>query len=90
VAFVNLAQAGDENFPGFVTLLLDICAATVRSPERFAQTGTGWVLRELSQADEARVVAFIEAQLEQFSAEGLRYATEKLPEPTRKRLRGRR
>ena len=27
VAFVNLAQAGDDNFPGFTEMLLAVCAA---------------------------------------------------------------
>ncbi len=59
VAFVNLAPAGDANFVGFTDMLLEVCAATVRHPERFSQTGTGWVLRELSIAEPARVAAFI-------------------------------
>lgn len=78
VAFVNLARRGDANFPGFVSLVLEVCAATVQSPERFAQTGTGWVLRELSVAEPERVRAFLRKHREKFSAEGLRYATEKL------------
>ncbi|MGB0768661.1 MAG: DNA alkylation repair protein [Phycisphaeraceae bacterium] len=37
--------------------------ALVRDPERFAQTGVGWVMRELSLADRERVVAFAERGL---------------------------
>lgn len=81
VAFVNLAKQGDAFFPGFMTMLLEGCAATVQSPERFVQTGTGWVLRELSLADLDRVVAFITDHLPRFSREGLRTAVEKLPAP---------
>ena len=67
-------------------MLLEVCAATVKHPERFAQTGTGWVLRELGQAEPERVVRFIEDNLPSFSAEGLRYATEKMPAQTKARL----
>lgn len=87
VAFVNLAKHGDRNFPGFVDLLLDICAATIQSPERFAQTGTGWVLRELSLADQACVLAFVEKYYDCFSREGLRYALEKVPAEVKARHR---
>ncbi|MEN9578415.1 MAG: hypothetical protein RJA70_1424 [Pseudomonadota bacterium] len=41
VAFVNLAKRGETNFEGFTTLMLDTCAVTIRSEERFAQTGVG-------------------------------------------------
>ena len=86
VAFVNLAPHGDANFPGFTAMLLEICATTVQSPERFAQTGTGWVLRELSRAEPERVAAFIESHIRHLSGEGLRYATAKLPPESRARL----
>jgi len=86
VAFVNLAKHGDANFEGFTDLLLTICAATIQHPERFAQTGTGWVLRELGLADQERVVNFIEHHIDHFSNEGLRYATEKLPPPIKEAL----
>jgi 3-methyladenine DNA glycosylase AlkD len=87
VAFVNLAAAGEENFPGFTALVLAICGATVQSQERFAQTGTGWVLRELSRAAPERVAAFIEENLSSFTSEGLRYATAKLPGESQTRLK---
>lgn len=86
VAFVNLAKNGEGNFPGFTALVLEICADTVRHPERFGQTGTGWVLRELSLADPESVVEFVERYLHHFSSEGLRYATEKMPTQVKKRL----
>jgi 3-methyladenine DNA glycosylase AlkD len=86
VAFVNLAQRGDENFAGFTDLLLDISAATVKHPERFSQTGTGWVLRELSLAEPARVERFVARYLCDFSNEGLRYATAKLAAESKRRL----
>lgn len=87
VAFINVARHGDANFPGFSDMLLATCAATVRSPERFAQTGTGWVLRELSHAEPARVAAFVEEHVAALSAEGLGYAVAKLPTETKARLK---
>jgi 3-methyladenine DNA glycosylase AlkD len=86
VAFVNLAKHGNENFSGFTAMLLEVCAAPVKHPERFAQTGTGWVLRELGQAEAERVVRFIEDNISSFSAEGLRYALEKMPPQTKAQL----
>ena len=79
VAFVYLAAKGDENFPGFTDMLLEVCAETVSCSERFAQTGTGWVLRELSICEQDRVLGFIKAHINHFSSEGLRYAMEKIP-----------
>ena len=87
VAFVNLARHGDANFPGFSDMLLETCAATVRSPERFAQTGAGWVLRELSHAEPVRVAAFVEQHISALSAEGLSYAVARLPAETQARLK---
>jgi 3-methyladenine DNA glycosylase AlkD len=87
VAFVNLARRGEDNFPGFVNMLLEVCTATVQTTERFAQTGTGWVLRELSLAEPQRVIGFVEEHLGCFSTEGLAYAMEKLPAETTARLK---
>jgi 3-methyladenine DNA glycosylase AlkD len=83
VGFVNLARRGEANFPGFTEMLLGACAPLVASSERFAQTGAGWVLRELSLAEPARVVAFVEERIGQFSSEGLAYASEKMPAETK-------
>jgi 3-methyladenine DNA glycosylase AlkD len=79
VSFVNLAKQGDRNFPNFTQQLLNSCAVVIQTPERFAQTGTGWALRELGLADQFAVVHFIETHSTQFSSEGLRYAVEKMP-----------
>lgn len=87
VAFINLAKHGDANFDGFIDMMLETCGATIRSEERFAQTGTGWTLRELSLAEQDRVVNFIKRHSALFSAEGMRYATEKMPKETGERLR---
>lgn len=87
VAFVNLAPKGNDNFPGFVDMLLEICTETVRHQERFSQTGTGWVLRELSNADVKRVEIFIESNICHFSGEGLKKAIEKMTDETQERLK---
>jgi 3-methyladenine DNA glycosylase AlkD len=87
VAFVNLAKKGDRNFAGFTDMLLETCAATVRHPERFAQTGTGWVLRELSLAEPERVTEFVEEYIHCFSREALRSAVAKLPGESQARLK---
>lgn len=86
VAFVNLAPQGDANFDGFVDLVLSVCETTVRDPERFAQTGTGWVLRELSRAAPDRVARFVEEHAAELSREAQRMATAKLSPPERERL----
>lgn len=82
VAFVNLASRGDDNFPGFVELVLESCEATVLDDARFAQTGTGWVLRELSVADPVRVSEFIRVHRHRMSREALQSASRKLPRPS--------
>ncbi len=87
VAFVNLAKRGDANFAGFTDMVLEVCSATVKHEERFAQTGTGWVLRELSLCDPDAVIEFVQSHIDLFSSEGLRYATEKLPLGIKEALR---
>jgi 3-methyladenine DNA glycosylase AlkD len=85
VAFVGLAPQADQLFDGFVEVVLDACAANLARPERFAQTGPGWVLRELSRAVPERVRAFVEAHPE-MSPEARRMATARLrPGPYRRR-----
>ena len=87
VAFANLAKKGDRNFPGFTEMVLDNCSHLLGSQERFAQTGVGWVLRELSRSEEGRVVGFVEANLDRFSREGLKNVTKYLPPAVAERLR---
>jgi 3-methyladenine DNA glycosylase AlkD len=77
VSFVNLASRGDANFPGFTDLLLEACAANIRYPYRFAHTGPGWALRELSLAAPERVRAFVDSHPE-ISPEGRRMALARL------------
>jgi 3-methyladenine DNA glycosylase AlkD len=66
--------------------MLDTCAVTLRSEERFAQTGVGWLLRELAAADRARVLAFTEAHLGEMSREAVRYVVERMPKDVQARV----
>jgi 3-methyladenine DNA glycosylase AlkD len=85
VSFVNVAARGEANFAGFTDLLLEACAANIQVADRFAHTGPGWVLRELSVAEPVRVRDFVDAHPE-FSPEGRRMALAKLtPGPYRRR-----
>jgi 3-methyladenine DNA glycosylase AlkD len=79
VAFANLASKGDQAFPGFTEMVLNNCSHLLGSQERFAQTGVGWVLRELSRSDQGSVVVFVDANLGRFSREALKNATKHLP-----------
>ena len=81
VSFVKIAKKGELN-----DLIIDICSTTVQNSERFAQLGTGWVLRELSLADLDLVQQFIKDNYTYFSREGLRYAIEKMDEDDRDEL----
>ncbi len=88
IPFVSLAKQGDRLFPGFTDLILEVGETVVRSDERFSQTAIGWLWRELWVAEPERVMGAIEANITQFSSEGLRYATEKMPKAEQLRLRG--
>lgn len=79
VAFVYLAPRGEESFTGFTRLMLATCDVTVRSPERFAQTGVGWLLRELAEAEPDAVLVWTRAHLALMSTEAIRYVTERMP-----------
>jgi len=77
VAFVKLAPRATEAFDRFVPLVLEACANNLAHEGRFAHTGPGWVLRELSRAVPEAVAAFVEAHPE-MSAEARRMATARL------------
>jgi 3-methyladenine DNA glycosylase AlkD len=85
VAFVNHAPHGEAFFAGFVDLLLGVCGANVRDPARFSQTGVGWVLRELSKAEPARVRTFVSEHEGALSTEARRMATARLDGRGRRR-----
>eukprot|EP00899_Mesostigma_viride_P020351 jgi/Mesvir1/28317/Mv04837-RA.1 len=89
VSFVNFAKLGDANFPGFIDTLLAVCDITVQTDEKWIQSGTGWVLREVSTASQdalEKVQRFVEGHLAHFSREGLDKALEKMPNATKKRM----
>jgi hypothetical protein len=86
VAFVNLASRGDTAVPGLVDTVLGGCADLVADPERFAQTGVGWVLRDLSDAEPDRVFAFVTAHRATMSREAIRMAASRLSDERRTEL----
>ena len=59
VSFVNVAPRGEANFAGFIDLLLEACVANIQVADRFAHTGPGWALRELSRVEPERVRGFV-------------------------------
>ena len=71
-------MAGEASFAGFTQVLLDVCTTTVRYPDRFAQTGTGWVLRELSKAEPDQVADFVGRNLDRLSREAVRMSVARL------------
>ena len=87
VAFGNHASKGERNFAGFTEMVLGTCSQLLGSHERFAQTGVGWILQELSRSAEGRVIRFVEANLNRFSREGLKNATKDLPPAVSEHLR---
>lgn len=78
VAFVYLAPQGERFFDGFTELLLTVCARNVADSARFSQTSVGWLLRELSRAEPARVQAFVHEHRESMSRKALKAATARL------------
>jgi len=81
VSFVCLARHGAYN-----DLIVRIVAQVIQNRARFPQLGAGWVLRELSLADEPRVVTFITKHYTEFTREGLRYAIEKMDKPLQQKM----
>jgi 3-methyladenine DNA glycosylase AlkD len=81
VAFVNEARHGNYNGD-----IVYICRNIVNNQERFVQLGMGWVLRELSLADQKLALVFLAAHYPKISREGLRYAIEKMPAALQKRI----
>jgi 3-methyladenine DNA glycosylase AlkD len=86
VAFVPLAGRGDAVFAGLVATVLGVCAANVADPARFAQTGVGWVLRDLSDAAPDAVYAFLIARRSEMSREAARMAAARLSDDQRSSL----
>ncbi len=88
VTFVTLAKHGDKapNFTGFMKMLDETCERTIQNQERFAQLGTGWLLRNIGTADKKQLFDFLERNMTHFSREGLSYAIEKLNATEKKRF----
>lgn len=77
VAFARTAASADRQFDGYTDLVLAACAANLVVPDRFAHTGPGWVLRELSRTRPDPVAAFVGDHPE-LSREACRMATARL------------
>jgi len=86
LAFTKLAPHGDREHPGLTELVLLVCATVVWSHERLDQTAVGWVLRELSRAEPARVEAFYRRHARLMSKACARAAVAKLPPDQRAEL----
>lgn len=86
VSFVPVASRGDELFDGLVDLVLTVLGVLVADEARFAQTGVGWVLRELSDAEPRRVFEFIVENREDMSREAIRMAAARLSDGHREQL----
>ena len=84
-AFVAKHGDAPPNFPGTLDLMLTAAAHTIQSSERFLQTGTGWLLREISVADRRRINDFIGAHIKHFTREGLQYTVEKFPKTAKQK-----
>lgn len=89
VAFVNLVGR-PELFPGFRSEVLESCVVLTADPERFSQTGAGWVLREVSRADPDAVIGFLRVHGPALSTEAFRSAVKKLPADVARGLETRR
>jgi 3-methyladenine DNA glycosylase AlkD len=86
VAFVPVATRGDQLFEGLVDIVLTVCASNITDSERFAQTGVGWVLRELSDAEPERVYQFVLANRGMMSREAVRMAASRMGDQERSSL----
>lgn len=81
VAFTRVAPGLGSTHPSLVKPLLAACANNLVSSERFAHTGPGWLLRELSGSAPDRVRAFVDEHPE-LSNEARRMALARLTPPT--------
>jgi 3-methyladenine DNA glycosylase AlkD len=81
VSFLSHARHGTHN-----EIILDIATRVIQNRNRFPQLGVGWMLRDLTLADEDAVVEFIKEHYTEFTREGLRYAIEKMNKSLRQDL----
>ena len=56
------------------SLIIRSCTVLIRRDERFAKTGVGWILRDLSKHNAEAVTAFVDTHVHQFSVESLKNA----------------
>ena len=75
-AAFSVLAAKPEPFAGFSELCLEVCDHLARDERRFAQTGIGWLLRELSKQRPGEVRAFVDAH--SLSTEARRMALAKI------------
>jgi 3-methyladenine DNA glycosylase AlkD len=78
VPYIKYAKAPEALYDTCREDLLTNASRVITSPERFDQTAVGWLLREVGKTDPATLHTFVHQNIQHFSAEGLRYATEKL------------
>jgi 3-methyladenine DNA glycosylase AlkD len=69
----------------YYPLIYEACAVLIRREERFAKTGVGWILRDVSKHDKDGVRQFVEQHLESFSIESVKNALKYLDEKERKK-----
>lgn len=81
VAFVKVVAVSEYH-----PLLFRSCAVLIRRDERFAKTGVGWILRDLSKREAAKVTAFVEEHLWYFSTESLRNSLKYSPKAEQRRF----
>lgn len=86
VSFVNLVKLGDAGtFPEMQAAVLEACSRTLSvhgGSHRWAHTGTGWVVREVSKVDREAAIGWVRKHAAQLTAEGLKYACERMPAAT--------
>jgi DNA alkylation repair enzyme len=85
----QLAPKSIKETPWLVPIIFEVCSCNVVSKERFLQTATGWLLRQVGVGLPKEMLKFVEKNLSAFSREGLRYALEKTNPQTRKRIENR-
>lgn len=73
------AQTGWDRFSGYADAMLE-------EAEFFIRKAIGWILREISKRDPARVSAWVSARIGRISGVSLREAVKYLPEPEKERL----
>lgn len=80
VAFIH--QARD---PEYRDVIEEVCGTVIQRPERFAKSGVGWMMREMSRFHQHAVVEFIDHHINSFSLESIRNATKQFSPDLRER-----